>query len=288
MIRLILALLLLAPLPALAQSTVRPEAVVVTACGTAPNSAYATVGGQQMLVMDVNGTLCTTAGSGGGGGVVTQPTASNLNATVVGAGTAGTANANPVTVQGIAGMTKLLVTPDSVALPANQSVNVAQVNGITTLTGAGASGTGSQRHTVAQDTTTIAGSAPGTAGTPSANVVTVQGAASMTKLLVTPDAATSTPAAATASAIVTGGTAVTLITGPVNGCYVTNPLTLADENIAAAEVAYVNPVTTATANGRGTNSALQPGQTFTCPPGMTTNLSAIAATTAHAFNVVKW
>lgn len=67
-------------------------------------------------------------------------------------------------------------------LAANQSVNVAQVNGVTTLTGAGATGTGSIRDTVAQDTTTIAGSAPGTAGTASANVVTVQGIASMTPL----------------------------------------------------------------------------------------------------------
>lgn len=64
----------------------------------------------------------------------------------------------------------------------NQSVNVAQVNGVTTLTGAGATGTGSQRNTVAQDTTTIAGSAPGTAGTPSTNVVSVQGVASGTAL----------------------------------------------------------------------------------------------------------
>src|SRR6202020_1463659 len=38
------------------------------------------------------------------------------------------------------------------------------------------------RIAVGQDTTTIAGSAPGTAGTPSANVVTVQGASSMTAL----------------------------------------------------------------------------------------------------------
>lgn len=98
----------------------------------------------------------------------------------------------------------------------------------------------------------------------------------------------SAPAAATASAIVTGGVAVTLITGPVNGCYITNPLSATDQNISVAEVAYVNPVTTATANGRGTNSTLQPGQSYSCPPGMTTNLSAIAATTAHAFNVVKW
>lgn len=106
---------------------------------------------------------------------------------VAGTGTAGTANAGVVTVQGIASMTKLLVTPDSVALPANQSVNTAQVNGVTTLTGTGAVGTGAQRVAVGTDTATIAGSAPGTAGSASANVVTVQGVASMTKLLVTPD-----------------------------------------------------------------------------------------------------
>lgn len=48
---------------------------------------------------------------------------------------------------------KLLVTPDSVALPANQSVNVAQINGVTTLMGNGVTGTGSQRVTVASDNT---------------------------------------------------------------------------------------------------------------------------------------
>lgn len=62
--------------------------------------------------------------------------------------------------------------------------NTKQVNGVTTLAGAGASGTGSQRVTAAQDTTTIAGSAPGTAGTPSANVVSVQGVSGGTPLPV--------------------------------------------------------------------------------------------------------
>jgi hypothetical protein len=54
---------------------------------------------------------------------VTQSTASNLNAAVVGTGTAGSP------AGGVALMTKLLVTPDSVALPANQSVNISQING---------------------------------------------------------------------------------------------------------------------------------------------------------------
>lgn len=65
----------------------------------------------------------------------TQATAANLNAAVVGTGTAGAPAGNILTVQGVASMTKLLVTPDSVALPANQSVNVAQVGGTNTVTG---------------------------------------------------------------------------------------------------------------------------------------------------------
>lgn len=100
--------------------------------------------------------------------------------------------------------------------------------------------------------------------------------------------AATTPAAGTASAIVTGGAATTLVTGPVKGCYIVNPLTATEQNIAAAEVAQINAVTTAVATGRGTNATLQPGQSFSCVPGQTTNVSAIAATTAHAFTVVVW
>lgn len=48
---------------------------------------------------------------------------------------------------------KLLVTPDSIALPANQSVNESQINGVTVLMGNGASGTGAQRVTIASDST---------------------------------------------------------------------------------------------------------------------------------------
>ena len=70
---------------------------------------------------------------------------------VTGSGTAGTAASGVITVQGISSMTKLLVTPDSVALPANQSVNVAQINGVTPLMGAGNGGTGSLRVNIASD-----------------------------------------------------------------------------------------------------------------------------------------
>jgi hypothetical protein len=56
-------------------------------------------------------------------------------------------------------------------------------------TGAGATGSTVLRVGVAQDTTTIAGSAPGTAGTPSANAVTVQGAAGATPIVTSTDVA---------------------------------------------------------------------------------------------------
>lgn len=91
---------------------------------------------------------------------------------------------NPVAVTG----TFFQVTQPVSCTSANCAINNAQVNGVTTSVGAGAAGTGTQRVGVAQDATTIAGSAPGTAGSASSNVVTVQGVASMTKLLVTPDA----------------------------------------------------------------------------------------------------
>lgn len=77
----------------------------------------------------------------------------------------------------------LPVTPVAGGTPFN--VNLTQIGGVTVLAGAGATGAGSQRETVAQDTTTIAGAAPGTAGTPSPNVVSVQGESGMTPVQTT-------------------------------------------------------------------------------------------------------
>jgi len=51
---------------------------------------------------------------------------------------------------------KLLVTPDSVALPANQSVNAAQFGGTNVVTGVGASGAGIPRVTVSNDSSLAA------------------------------------------------------------------------------------------------------------------------------------
>ncbi len=66
-------------------------------------------------------------------------------------GTAGSASTDVITIQGIASMTKLLVTPDSVALPANQSVNVAQLAGTATDTNSGTKSAGTLRVVLATD-----------------------------------------------------------------------------------------------------------------------------------------
>ncbi|MGH2359814.1 MAG: hypothetical protein ACRDGM_04635, partial [bacterium] len=134
-----------------------PYSILRDAAG---NERGANVTAGNALVVDlatIAGTAPTTAGKfdvkGADGDVfVRQTTATNLNAAVVGTGTAGTPAGNILTVQGIASMTKLLVTPDSVALPANQSVNLAQVAGATVTTGNGTAA-GSQRVTIASDST---------------------------------------------------------------------------------------------------------------------------------------
>lgn len=78
---------------------------------------------------------------------------------------------------------------DQTTVGTTNAISLAQIGSVTASTGAGAIGTGTLRTGIAQDTTTIAGSAPGTAGTASLNVITVQGIASMTPLLSNPGTA---------------------------------------------------------------------------------------------------
>jgi len=125
------------------------EVTAVTANGRWTfGKAYTTV--QACATATVTGTavvnlLIVAAGQGGaGGGAVTQSgtwtvqpgntanttawkvDGSAVTQPVAGTGTAGSAAGGVLTVQGQASMTKLLVTPDSVALPANQSVQARQ------------------------------------------------------------------------------------------------------------------------------------------------------------------
>lgn len=112
--------------------------------------------GKTVYVSSAN-PLPTTGGGGGGGGAVFGPTA------------VGSAVANPPVINGFqtAGGNVAVVTPTT-PLPNNE----AQVNGVTILTGAGATGTGSPRVTVAQDGTTVAGSASLPAGINTIGAVT--------------------------------------------------------------------------------------------------------------------
>ncbi len=153
---------------------------------------------------------------------VSQATAASLNAAVVGTGTAGSAAGGILTVQGVTSMTKLLVTPDSVALPANQSVNVAQMNGVATTMGSGNSGTGVQRVVIATDQPQLTN-----------------------KLLVTPDANSAVNVAQVGGTnSVTAGVSGTLAVGgnvATNVAIGTNPI-----NNGAQAISSENTAVTAT------------------------------------------
>lgn len=106
------------------------------------------------------------------------------------------------------------------------------------------------------------------------------------------EAAQVTPAAGTASSITTGGTAVTLVTCPCLGGFITNPPNLASQGIAGAENFYVDMVGTpgsTDANGNGTTVILQAGQTFYIPAAPTgVVVKGNAATSGHKVSVEKW
>ena len=84
-------------------------------------------------------------------GTVSLPTGAATSAKQPALGTAGSAASDVITVQGAASMTKLLVTPDSIALPAHQSTNVDQLNGTTTDTNSGTKSAGTLRVVLATD-----------------------------------------------------------------------------------------------------------------------------------------
>lgn len=109
----------------------------------------------------VGGTgLPTGTGGGGGGG--------SGSGAVFGPTAAGSAAANPpVIVGGTVDGTAAGNVANWKVVGGIGSVNTAQVNGVTTSTGAGAVGTGTQRFAVGQDATTLAGTALGlTIGSP--------------------------------------------------------------------------------------------------------------------------
>ena len=95
-----------------------------------------------------------------------------------------------------------------------------------------------------------------------------------------------TPSALTTATVVTGGTAVTLICGPINGGWLKNGDNASMQGIAQAENFYVDAVGTpgsTDAAANGTTVALQPGQPFTIPALANSGvcLKGNAATSGH-------
>ncbi len=129
--------------------------VQVSLANTGANATAVKVDGSA-VTQPVSGTVTANAGTGTmavSAASLPLPAGASTAAKQPALGTAGTPSTDVITVQGAASMTKLLVTPDSVALPANQSVNVSQINAATPLMGNGVTGTGSPRVTVASDNT---------------------------------------------------------------------------------------------------------------------------------------
>lgn len=137
---------------------------------------------------------------------------------------------------------KLLVTPDSVALPANQSVNVSQINAATPLMGSGNTGTGSLRVTIATDQPALTN-----------------------KLLVTPDSVALPANQSTNISQINGvtplmgtgntGTGSIRVTIATDQAQLTNKLLVTPDANSAVNVAQINGVTTLMGNGvTGTGS----------------------------------
>ena len=97
-----------------------------------------------------------------------------------------------------------------------------------------------------------------------------------------------TPRPGAVSIVTTGGTAVTAVPGPSNGCYIINPLSTADQGVSPAEPLYVDPTTAATTAGNATNTAIAPGQPWFCVPNSTVSVSVNAASSGHKYTVVRW
>ncbi len=228
-----LALLAGAPLSAQAQNTIK----VVGTCGTATYTA----GKMNYPTQDTSGNACSSATLSGTVTATTTATASSAPTPVV----AGTGK--PLNIGLFSNLFITSVTPAGAAVDltapsgifgkdgatvmstsnafADQlqtqtdtvmvgGVNIKEINAVTPLMGAGVTGTGSQRVTAAQDTTTIAGSAPGTAGTPSANVVSVQGVTSGTPLVITNSAAATGGATPSHAIVAANTTSVSIDASP--------------------------------------------------------------------------
>ena len=112
--------------------------------------------------------------------------------------------------------------------------------------------------------------------------------AALWALCLSASAQTVTPRACVTTTVVTGGTAVTIITGPLTGGYLVNPATAADQGIGSAENLYVDPINPATTTGNQTNSTLSPGQGYNFVPMQNSTVTVNAATSGHKFTCARY
>lgn len=182
-----------------------------------------------------------------------------------------------------------------VSLAANQSVNVAQLAGAATATGAGATNPGTIRTVTASDDpllTTASTILPATNsktnsysnGTVSPLNANLNGGI----YAIQEDNVTLTDCSGT---VATGGTAVNAFTAQTK----LRGFTIVNTN--TSEVMWISFTTTAAASTAGsypipapTATTFAGGGSFTTPPGMGTNhaLSVVAATNGHSFSCTWW
>jgi hypothetical protein len=99
----------------------------------------------------------------------------------------------------------------------------------------------------------------------------------------------STPLAGLASQTGTSpGVPINAIAANQSGGYIVNPISAADQGLAAAEVLFVNQVGPSNTQANGTTIALQPGQSYTVIPFTTSPVSVASLSPSHKFTAVQW
>lgn len=255
-------------------------------------------------------TVTTAAGTGGPTfHTKTDGSGNNFGFVSIGDGVAG---ANSVTVKpastaSVAGDSPLVVAlhPSSPTPSGTNTIgavtqasgpwtsNLTQIGGTAISSNAGAATAGSARVVAAQDTSTIAGSAPGTAGSASTNVVTVQGISggvavpvSAASLPLPTSAATAANQTNVQSAAGTSASTLVTVQGSASGVAVpvsaaslplpTGAATAANQSTANTSLATI-ATNTAAAVPAGTNLIGNVGQVY--PAGSTAITASATGTT---------
>jgi hypothetical protein len=91
-----------------------------------------------------------------------------------------------------------------------------------------------------------------------------------------------------ATKVTVGGQSVIAVFGNILGGFLANPSTSGDQGIAAIEPLYVSLIGDATLGESDTTFTLYPGQGFTLPAGLTSNVSVNAATSGHRFSAIVY